>query len=211
MTNIPEADENTIPSQVFTKNRFNFRSLEEQRWSSGRLISTWKVDRAIVTIEIWWITSVAFYGWQDFDEPGPILMKFSGCVKLTRNWWIVSFSISSFYLKPKTSFFRTRKSKNISSESSVFIMGVLSSIVDFSNLVATRTLFSGMSINWSDIFNFRFLKNSLLPVWGRYRKSKSWRFTSSESTKCTLMFDENRSTGLEGESLSHLKWNASQR
>ena len=42
MTNIPDADENTIPSQVFTKNRFDFR----------RPVSILKVERAIIEKEI---------------------------------------------------------------------------------------------------------------------------------------------------------------
>ena len=34
------------------------------------------------------------------------------------------------------------------------------------------------STSGCDVFNFRFLKNSSLPVWGRNRKSESWRCRS---------------------------------
>ena len=44
---------------------------------------------------------------------------------------------------------------------------------NFTPFSSSSTLTSG-----SDVFNFRFQKNSPLPVWGRNRKSKSWRCKS---------------------------------
>ena len=43
-----------------------------------------------------------------------------------------------------------------------------------------------ISTSGSDLSNFRFAKNSQLPVWGRKRKSKSWRCNRSRSTLYTL-------------------------